>query len=231
MRNGYVLSKHPGKAFPISDSARRRALVLVGGFPCQGLSVAGPTRKLVGASELWYEFRRIIYESAPGWVVVENVGHTWRKWVPEVRRDLWLLGYASVPLRVRASDLGACHERSRVFIVANPDRKFIREFARWWSGQGRQGAEEFKQSWDSTPRRLGTDDGVPDWVDRRHALGNAAVPHIASLIARGIKAVSTAQCAYCGETLVIGGWSASHIKECESENRSEHYRLGGPGEL
>jgi len=93
--------------------------VLCGGFPCQDLSAAGNGAGLEGArSGLWYEMRRVIEEIEPTWIVVENVAHTWRRYVPVVRRDLWGLGYASLPIRVRACDVGARHERRRVFLVA-----------------------------------------------------------------------------------------------------------------
>jgi len=48
--------------------------VLVGGFPCQDLSVAGRRRGLAGErSGLWFEFRRVITELRPKYVVIENV--------------------------------------------------------------------------------------------------------------------------------------------------------------
>ncbi len=128
---------------------------------------------------------------APDWLVVENVYHTWRRWMPELRRRLLGRGYASLPLRVRAVDVGAMHERARGWIVANPHSEQLRELSRWWSRQGREVADELAYSWDSTPRGLGTDDGLPDWVDRRKALGNAIVPACAELIFRGIAAVSS----------------------------------------
>lgn len=97
--------------------------LICGGFPCQDLSPAG-LRKGIDHGErsgLWREFARVVAASNPAWVVVENVGGTWRQWVPRVRGDLHRLGYASVPLRVRASDVGAWHERSRIFVVAHRD--------------------------------------------------------------------------------------------------------------
>lgn len=126
----------------------------------------------------------------PDWIVIENVGHTWRRWVPELRRLLHGIGYASVPFRVRASDVGAPHERSRIFVVANADGELLRQLQGWWSGPGRQMAAELAQSQNFAPRRLGADDGLPDWVHRRRALGNAIVPQIAELIGRGIMTVS-----------------------------------------
>lgn len=124
----------------------------------------------------------------PAWIVIENVAHTWRRWVPELRRELWSRGYASLPFRVRASNVGAHHERARIVLVANADSEFLRELSRWWNGPGREVASQLAQSQDFAPARLGTDDGLPDWVDRRKALGNAVVPQVAELIGLGIMA-------------------------------------------
>lgn len=126
---------------------------------------------------------------APDWLVVENVYHTWRKWMPELRRRLHERGYASLPLRVRAADVGAVHLRARGWLVAHPYSEPLRELSRWWSREGGQVAQELARSWDSAPRRLGTDDELSDWVDRRRELGNAIVPRAAELIFRGINAV------------------------------------------
>lgn len=101
--------------------------LICGGFPCQDISPAGKRVGLTGErSGLWYEMFRVIGEARPGWVVVENSGHRWRAWVPSVRRSLWSLGYSSVPIRVRASEVGAWHERSRVFVVADADGAILR---------------------------------------------------------------------------------------------------------
>jgi DNA (cytosine-5)-methyltransferase 1 len=126
----------------------------------------------------------------PDWLVVENDYHRWRAWVPELRRRLHRLGYASVCFRVRASEVGAVHHRARAWLVANSDSEQLRELSRWWSREGGSVAQELARSWDSAPRRLGANDGLSDWVDRRRALGNAIVPRAAELIFRGIKSVS-----------------------------------------
>jgi DNA (cytosine-5)-methyltransferase 1 len=48
--------------------------LICGGFPCQDVSVAGRREGLAGErSGLWFEFRRIIAELGPQWVVIENV--------------------------------------------------------------------------------------------------------------------------------------------------------------
>lgn len=96
-----------------------RVDLICGGFPCQDVSSAGKRAGLAGArSGLWSEFARVIAECRPRWVVVENVRSGARKWVDAVRRDLGRLGYASLPIPVSASDVGAPHQRARVFIVA-----------------------------------------------------------------------------------------------------------------
>jgi DNA (cytosine-5)-methyltransferase 1 len=125
----------------------------------------------------------------PNWIVIENDYHRWRSWVPELRRHLYGLGYSSLPLRVRASEVGAVHHRARGWLVAHTDSECLRELSWWWWRQGGEMAAELASSWDSAPRRLGANDGLPEWVDRRHALGNAIVPQCAELIFRGIKAI------------------------------------------
>jgi len=96
--------------------------LVVGGFPCTDLSAAGKQEGLhAPRSGLWWEMRRIIDETRPALVVVENVFHSWRSYLPELRRSLWAVGYSSVPIRVRASDVGALHRRSRLFVVAYVD--------------------------------------------------------------------------------------------------------------
>lgn len=190
MRNRTVLQSSSEQALAISPESREHS-VFVGGFPCQDISVAGKRTGRKGKrSGLYRDYLTIIASERPAWIITENVGHTWRKWVPHLRRSLHRLGYASLPLRVRASDMGAPHERSRIFIVAHPNGELLRELSRWWKGPGGQMATEFAKSWDTRSRRLGSDDGLSKAVDRRRALGNAIVPQIAQIIARGIKEIS-----------------------------------------
>lgn len=121
-----------------AECGRRDALswvdYIVGGFPCQDLSSAGKRAGLAGArSGLYREFLRIIDELRPRGVILENVHHSWRQWVPVLRRALWDLGYASLPIRLRACDFGADHERARVFVVAHVDPSVVR-LEPWRSG-------------------------------------------------------------------------------------------------
>ena len=68
---------------------------ICGGFPCQDLSSAGRRAGLTGArSGLYREFLRIVEQRRPRGVLIENVHHAWRQWVPVLRRALWEYGYA-----------------------------------------------------------------------------------------------------------------------------------------
>lgn len=96
--------------------------LLCGGFPCVDLSTAGKragfgTRSAPTRSGLYFECERLLTEIQPPYLVLENVAHTWRSWVPFVRESLYRRGYSSVPFRVCASDVGARHERARIFLI------------------------------------------------------------------------------------------------------------------
>lgn len=167
--------------------------LVCGGFPCQDLSHAGKRAGLNGErSGLWREFCRIVADLKPRFILVENVHHAWRSWMPSVRGDLWGLGYASLPLRLSASEVGADHERRRGFVLANPDGEFLRELSRRWIGaSGEVAAEPLDSRWGTAASRMARiDDGVPYGVDRRRALGNAVVPQVAQWIGERILEVS-----------------------------------------
>lgn len=94
--------------------------LICGGFPCQDISAAGTRAGLHGArSGLWFEFERVVSELVPEWVVVENVASGAALWVDAVVAGLERLGYACLPIPLAASDVGAPHRRSRIFVVAH----------------------------------------------------------------------------------------------------------------
>ena len=166
--------------------------VMCGGFPCTDISPASHGRGagLAGPSSgLWYEFLRIIGELAPPVVVIENVAK-WREWLPDVRRELWAIGYATVPIRMLASQVGAPHARARIFVVAYADGRA--ESAMRLHGEVarmQEAPEPCRAHW-RTPPPGGwrVDDGVADGMDRGTAIGRAVVPQCAEVIGRLIAA-------------------------------------------
>lgn len=127
-----VLEKHwPG--VPIyhdvrtltADTLRRDGItvdVICGGFPCQDLSFAGKRAGLEGArSGLWGEYRRLIGELRPRFVIVENVPGLLSLGMATVLGDLAALGYDAIWDCIPAAAVGAPHIRDRVWIVAYPD--------------------------------------------------------------------------------------------------------------
>jgi site-specific DNA-cytosine methylase len=65
-------------------------------------------------SGLWREFRRVVSEIRPTWIVVENVASGSRRWLPPVRRDLHMLGYGSLAVALSAFDVGAPQQRANL---------------------------------------------------------------------------------------------------------------------
>lgn len=99
--------------------------LVVGGFPCQDVSVAGRRAGLDGErSGLWFEFQRIVSELRPTYVLVENVpgllsSHRGRDFAV-ILNGLAQLGYG-VSWRILDSRyFGLAQRRRRVFIVAGP---------------------------------------------------------------------------------------------------------------
>lgn len=97
--------------------------VIVGGFPCQDVSVAGSRRGLAGErSGLWFDFLRIVEELRPAGVIVENVSGLAGRGLDTVAAGLYGAGYAVEVSRVAAADVGAPHRRIRHFVVGVRDR-------------------------------------------------------------------------------------------------------------
>jgi DNA (cytosine-5)-methyltransferase 1 len=183
--------------------------LICGGFPCQDVSSAGARRGLAGErSGLWREFARVVAELSPEWVVIENVASGATLWFDAIVRDLDELDYGVLPIPLSAFDVGAPHRRARVFVVANSngDRQHVcSEHAQVAGAQAplvhteseRRNPRSISESEACGRRRSGPSDGswwatepelarmaygVPDRVERNHALGNSAVPQCAEVV-------------------------------------------------
>lgn len=109
--------------------------VMVGGFPCQDLSLAGKRRGLDGErSGLWFEYARLIEELAPRAVIIENVLGLRTAGLHRVLADLAALGFDAEWTTFAACEVGAPHGRQRIWIVAtHPDRIDVRDEPGWLS--------------------------------------------------------------------------------------------------
>jgi DNA (cytosine-5)-methyltransferase 1 len=94
--------------------------LICGGFPCQDISTAGKRVGIKGKrSGLWFEFARIIGETRPKYVLIENVPPLIHLGLGQVMRDLRVQGYQPLrPILIEAASVGAPHKRERIFIIA-----------------------------------------------------------------------------------------------------------------
>ena len=97
--------------------------IIMGGFPCQNISVAGKQEGIHGEkSGLWWEMFRIISELRPRIIVLENVSNILSLGGREVLGSLASLGYNAEWRVIRSgADFGAPHIRKRWFCVAYSD--------------------------------------------------------------------------------------------------------------
>ena len=92
--------------------------VVSGGFPCQDISVAGKGDGLEGErSGMWREMARIIHEVRPRFVFVENSPMLTSRGLGRVLGDLASMGFDAKWGVLGAADVGAKHQRDRIWIV------------------------------------------------------------------------------------------------------------------
>lgn len=110
------------------DGRPWRGLVdgVIGGIPCQPHSLAGRRRGADDPRDLWSTARRIIVQSGAWWCLIENVpGMLSAKGkvagAKRVWRDLSRLGFTVEGGLFSAAEVGASHERARLFILGVAD--------------------------------------------------------------------------------------------------------------
>lgn len=194
--------------------------LICGGFPCQPHSLAGKRKASADERDLWGEFARIIRELKPKWVVAENVpgllSSESGRFFGRVLRDLASSGYDAEWRIISAFDVGAPHQRDRLWIVANTNSSRESQSERLeqnkWGriihgsskmadangtrcegyGNGTERREEkhampsFSSWWEAEPNVGRVVNGLSKRVDRLRCLGNAVVPQIVELIGNEI---------------------------------------------
>jgi len=113
--------------------------VVSGGFPCQDISAAGKGVGIDGErSGMWREMARIIHEVRPRFVFVENSPMLTTRGLGVVLGELAAMGFDAKWGVLGAADVGANHQRDRIWIRAKwrgllPHAQHDR--IRWWEQQ------------------------------------------------------------------------------------------------
>jgi DNA (cytosine-5)-methyltransferase 1 len=91
---------------------------ITGGYPCQPFSVAGNRKGTDDPRHLWLYIKEGIRAVKPVWCFFENVPGHLTLGYREVRSDLEELGYEVEEGIFSAEEVGAPHQRKRLFILA-----------------------------------------------------------------------------------------------------------------
>jgi len=152
--------------------------IIHAGFPCQDISTSG---KQAGVGEgtrsgLYREVLRIAGIIRPKQLFLENVAAIKSKGLETVLKDLAELGYVTRWLCLRASDVGAPHQRNRWFLLANPNSTQRKRNERTQRVQEEYTDVGSSGWWKTEPNVGRVADGFPSRVHRLKGLGNAQVP-------------------------------------------------------
>jgi DNA (cytosine-5)-methyltransferase 1 len=159
--------------------------VVSGGFPCQDISSSGTGGGIAAErSGLWREMRRIIGETLPRFVFVENSPVLTSRGLGDVLRDLAALGYNARWGVLGARSCGGPVERERIWIAGTHKEH----------GETRMGGVECEAPllrrvrgecpsfWlQAPPVTIGVEHGVDSYMDQVSAIGNGQVPAVAKL--------------------------------------------------
>jgi len=179
--------------FPIWDDIttfdarewRGIADVVCGGFPCQDISAGNANGQGLNGkrSGLWGEMARVVREVEPRFVFVENSPMLLVRGMGVVIGDLAEMGYDARWGVYSANDVGAPHERKRIWIMGYAPGERLPEGSldiREHSTKPKESAGTWGGRRVDKPGIVGVVDGVADWVDRLTAAGNGQVPRVAS---------------------------------------------------
>lgn len=167
---------------------------IIGGFPCQDISIAGKGAGLSGErSGLWREMLRTIRLVRPLYVLVENVAALLSRGMGVVLADLAESGYDTEWGCISAAGVGAPHLRERIYIIAHARRERGERFF------PKQIQRQPEFSWCENVRGAEDFFGRPDipepllWrngngaAKRLHGIGNCNPPCVIRELTKGLK--------------------------------------------
>ena len=95
--------------------------IITAGYPCQPFSQAGKRKGTEDERHLFPYILEAVRYLRPNYAIFENVRGHLNLGFDTVLRDLASIGYDAKWSIVRASEIGAPHQRARLYIVANPN--------------------------------------------------------------------------------------------------------------
>jgi len=155
--------------------------VVSGGFPCQDISSAGKGAGIDGErSGMWREMARIICEVRPRYAFIENSPMLTIRGLDRVLCDLARMGFDARWGVLGAADVGANHQRDRIWIVAQRSGHLSHAYHNW-TRRGEQQSQSIEEKdgevtnpkmFRLTPCHLSTHN-KPKWnVERQFRGGN-----------------------------------------------------------
>ena len=130
--------------------------VVSGGFPCQDISAAGRGAGIDGErSGMWGEMARIIREVRPRFVFVENSPMLTSRGLGRVLGDLASMGFDAKWGVLGAADIGANHQRDRIWIRGQQRAMANSMSARQWWNKWESQNEENVDGEITNPNRIG----------------------------------------------------------------------------
>ncbi len=120
---------------------RGRVHGFIAGYPCPGESVAGLREGHLYKGFIWPAIRRAIAAARPLWCFFENVDDHLTGTFPIVLRSLRLMGYSVEAGIYSAEEVGAPHERKRIFILAKLGDAASNDQWNDWIGETLRGSE------------------------------------------------------------------------------------------
>lgn len=121
--------------------------IICGGVPCQGSSNAGDRQGLADSrTGLWSEMFRIVCETEPKFVLLENPAGLAARGLITILRQLDSIRYMGESTTISAQEVGLPHFRKRIFLIAYPNGLQFKEQPTSWTDQVRASVEEVRQS-------------------------------------------------------------------------------------
>jgi len=176
------------KTLPV-DCFRDRVDIITGGYPCQPFSAAGKRAGKDDPRHLWPWIRQHVDTIRPSRCFFENVEGHISLGLREVVEDLESLGYTTTWGIFSASEVGAPHQRKRVYILAytndaSSEGRGVPGGVHQKHPQSNSSCDgvgrEATQQWLPEPGLGRVVDGCANRVDRLRLLGNGVVPQTAA---------------------------------------------------